>query len=131
MSIDRELLITLCFAGGSPETAFLTNNKYTLQEYIDALQTNEYKVFSEEVNKNFIENTDLRLVGQLYKIEKALSELSSSDKNYPALIKNYLEILKITAPIVERLSKHAQEINTFEGLKLVINGAEGKPEVDS
>ena len=122
--ISRELMVTLCFAGGSPETAFMTNSSFTLQEYIDTLTTDEYKQFAIQLNDEFIANADSRLLGQLYRIDSALTSLNATDKNYPALLKNYLEILKITAPIVERLSKHAQETNTFSGLKLIINPPE-------
>lgn len=125
--MNRDLLITLVFAGGQPETAYLSNNTHSLQEYIDALETDEYKQFSEDVNNNFIANADVRLVGQLFKIEKALLGLEPNDKNYPALLKNYTELLKLTAPIVERLHRESVEATTFPGLKLIIKGTE--PEV--
>lgn len=125
---NRDLLISLVFAGGSADLAHLHNNTYTIKDYEDALVTDEYKSFATQLNDEFIANADQRLLGNLYRVESALNEIGPGDKTYPQILKAYIEILKLTAPIVERLSKHAQETNTFSGLKLVIQGAEGKVE---
>lgn len=122
--MNRDLLISLVFAGGSPDVAHLTNNKYTIDEYIATADTDEYKIFADEVNKNFLENADLRLLGNLYRCEQALGEVGAKDKNYPHILKAYTDLLKLTGPIVERIQKVKLETNLLDGLEIVIDGRE-------
>lgn len=124
MAINRDLLISLVFAGGSADLAHLDNNTYSIKEYEDALTTDEYREFAKQLNDEFIANADQRLLGNLYRVESALKSVGAENKNYPQILKAYVDILKLTGPIVERLSKHATETNTFNGLRLVITGAE-------
>jgi len=128
VALNRDLLITLVFAGGSADLAYLSNPSYSLKDYENAIPTQEYKDFAKQLSEDFIDNADQRLLGNLYKCQEALQTVGAEHKNYPQILKAYIEILKLTGPIVERLSKHAIETNTFSGLKLVINGAENKGE---
>lgn len=122
MPYPRDLLITLAFAGGSADLANLHNDEHTIQSYTEALESQEYKDFTEKLNKEFIENADMRILGNLYRIEQALSILPVDDKNFPNVLKAYTELLKLTSPIVERMQKIRIESNLFEGLELVIDG---------
>ena len=124
--IDRELKISLVFAGGSADLAHLHNRTYSIKEYEDALLTDEYREFAKQLNDEFMANADSRLLGNLYRVENALQSVGPDNKNYPQILKAYVDILKLTGPIVERLSKHQTETNTFNGLRLVITGAENK-----
>jgi len=124
--MNRDILISLVFAGGSADLAHLHNNTFTIKEYEDALVTQEFKDFAKQLNDDFIANADHRLLGNLYRVESALAAIGPTEKTYPQILKSYIEILKLTSPIVERLSKHATETNTFSGLKLVISGAEDR-----
>ena len=63
-------------------------------------------------------------MGNLYRAKEAMLMIGEDHKNYPAILKNYIEILKLTTPIVERLNKQKLEVQTFEGLELVIEGDE-------
>ena len=118
--MNRDLYITLVFAGGSPETAFLYNQKHTLQAYIGALPTDEYKVFAKRVGDEFVENADNNLMGNLYRAQVALQRVGPEHNNYPKILKSYTDLLKLTQPIVERLSQIRIEASTFEGIELVI-----------
>ncbi len=122
--LDRDLLISLVFAGGSADLAYLHNQAWSIQDYSSALMTDEYIEFASQLNEEFISNADQRLLGNLYRIETALNSLGPLEKSYPQILKSYIDILKLTTPIVERLSRHAMETNTFSGLKLVIQGVE-------
>ena len=124
--MNRDILISLVFAGGSSDLAYLNNPTFTIQDYDDALATDEYREFAAKLNDEFIANADQRLLGNLYRVEQSLRVIGPENKNYPQILKAYIDILKLTSPIVERLSKNAMDNNTFTGLKLVINGAEDK-----
>ena len=59
----RELYISLCFSGVDPDIAFFHNNKFTIDEYEQAMETEEYKalpkkftsfLFKEHFNLNNI-----------------------------------------------------------------------------
>lgn len=116
----RELYISLFFSGGSPEIATKYNPLFSLKEYLKASKSQSYKDFVEQINKEFLENSDLMLLGNLYRIQEVLATMDVTDKNYPQIMKNYNEMLKITQPIVERLSKQKIEASTFQGLELII-----------
>ncbi len=47
---NRDLLISLCFAGGDADIAYLNNNKFIIDEYEQAMETEEYKAFAEKVH---------------------------------------------------------------------------------
>lgn len=119
--LNRDKFITLVFAGGSADLAYLHNSTFTIKEYEDCLKTDEYTSFATQLNNEFIANADQRLLGNLYRVESALQTVGADSKTYPQILKSYVDILKLTSPIVERLSKHAMETNTFNGLRLVIN----------
>ena len=121
-SKKRDLYISLCFGGGDPDLAYLHNHSHSIEDYEKALATKEYKDFALEVQERFFENCDLRLLGNLFRAECALQEIGPSHKNYPAILRNYKELLSISSPIIERLSKVKIESNVFEGLELVIKG---------
>jgi hypothetical protein len=123
---DRSLFINLVFAGGNPDVAYLSTSKYTIEQYEAAIETDEYKEFAKKIEKQFIENADLLLMGNLYRAQEAMMMVGPDDKNYPQIMRAYTEMLRLTAPIVERLSKVRAEVNAFNGLKLVIKGAEEK-----
>lgn len=122
--MDRDLFINLIFAGGNPDVAYLNNSKYTIEQYEQALETDEYKEFAKKIEKQFIENADLLLMGNLYRAQEAMMLIGPENKNYPAIMKNYTDLLKITSPIVERLQKQKLEVNHFDGLELIIKGTD-------
>ena len=121
---QRDLFISLCFSGGDPDIAFLHNNKFTIDEYEQARETEEYKDFAEKVQTRFLENPDLALMGNLYRAQEAMLMIGEDHRNYPAIMKNYIEILKLTKPIIERLNKQRLEVQAFDGLELVIDEGE-------
>lgn len=120
--VTREKFINLCFSGGDIDLAYLLDTTFTLDEYEDALSLPEYEEFSNIIQERFIAGADLRLLGNLYRAEAALKEIGPDHKNYPSIMRNYKELLQLTAPILERMQKIQVESNTFEGLRLVIEG---------
>lgn len=118
----REKFINLCFSGGDVDLAYLLDPTYSLDEYEKALETKEYEEFATLIQDRFIAGADLRIVGQLYRAEVALKEISPSHKNYPSILRTYKELLQISSPIVERMQKIRVESNAFDGLTLSING---------
>lgn len=118
--LQRDLFISLCFAGSDPDCAYLHNTDHTIENYEEALSTKEYEEFATEVQDRFFAGADLRLCGNLFRAEQALKELGPGHKNYPSIMKNYKELLMLTAPLVERLQKIRVESNAFENLELVI-----------
>lgn len=103
MNQDRQKWINLIFAGHSPDLAYLQHPEHSIQEYEETLKKQDFKNFSDSIYKDFIENLDLRLMGDLYKCSQDMQIIKASDPNYPKIQKNYLEMLKITAPIVDRI----------------------------
>lgn len=126
MALDRELKIALVFAGGSADLAYIHNHAYSIIDYEVALVTDEYKSFAKRIQDEFLLNADQRLLGNLYRAEQALQEIGPKEKNYPQILKAYTDLLKLTAPIVERISTKLAESTVFQGLRLVIDGAEDK-----
>lgn len=120
--VTREKYINLCFSGGDIDLAFLLDPTYTLDDYEKAFQTKEYETFAAELQERFIAGAEVRIIGNLYRAEAALKEIRPEHKNYPAIMRNYKELLQLTSPIIERMHKIVVESNAFEGLELVIKG---------
>lgn len=120
----REKFINLCFSGNDTDLSYLLDPSYSLDEYEKSIGTKEYEEFATLIQDRFIAGADLRIVGQLYRAEVALKEISPSHKNYPAILKTYKELLQLSSPIVERMQKIRVESNVFEGLTLSIKGVE-------
>jgi len=122
---DRQLMIWLAFAGCSPDLAALHHPETSLCEFDRIATTDDFKKFSDNLQTQFIDNMELRLMGDLYQCSQALHEIGPTDKNYPRIQKNYIDTLKVCTPIVERLSAHSIEINAFDGLKISIDEDDG------
>ena len=121
MEIDtRDLYISLIFAGNSPEMAFLNNPRHNLEEYIDALENEEYRAFKAKVDKEFLNNLDSSLMGTLYMLRVNLQGMATTDKNYPQILRAYNDQIKLTSPIIERLHRITAEVNTFMDLEIEI-----------
>ena len=101
----RDLYISLCFAGGNPDIAFLHNPDFTIGDYEEALQTDDYLEFSKKVEQQFLDKIDATLMGNLYRAQEAMQKVGPEAKTYPQIQKNYIEMLKLTKPIIERLKK--------------------------
>lgn len=127
MSFDnnnRLKYISLFFAGGSPEVAYSNNPAFTVDEYEQLLGSKEYREFAAQIEGQFLNNIESVLIGNLYKLQLTLNSLDPKDRNFPAIYKNYTELLKLTAPIVERLNKQRVEFEQLQGLELAIKGAD-------
>ncbi|BDQ01936.1 MAG: hypothetical protein KatS3mg036_0490 [Ignavibacterium sp.] len=120
----RAKFISLFFAGGSPDVAYLHNPQFSIVDYTQTLSTPEYQEFARDVENNFLNNIEAVLMGNLYRIQEALKSLQPTDKNFPAIYKNYIELLKLTAPIVERLNKQRIEVDQLKGLELAIKNTD-------
>jgi hypothetical protein len=122
----RERYLNLSLAGGNPDLAYIYCNKYTVREYEDAAEQENYKQFADNLEKNFFSKIDAILIGNLYRAQETLNTIGPEDKGYAAIMKNYIDLLKITQPIVERLNKQKLEVNRFEGMELIIQNKNGE-----
>jgi hypothetical protein len=118
----RELYINLLFAGNDPDIAFLHNSKYTINEYEAALNEDPYQKFKADTEKRFLSSMDSVLLGNLYRAKEAMMLIGEDHKNYPQIQKNYIEMLKLTQPIIERLNRQRLEVQSYDGLEIVIEG---------
>ena len=120
------------FAGGSPDLAYVTGEqvsnkpKYSLKDYIRATKSPLYTSIKEELEKQYNENFDGLLLGQLHSAQQAMAAVSVDHPNYKDVTKRYLDIFKLTAPIIERLAKKKIELDIFTGLELVVKGVDGE-----
>lgn len=119
---QREKFINLVFSGGDVDLAYLLDSTYSIKEYETALDKPEYEVFNKEISKRFIENSDQRILGNLYRAEVALKDIGPEHRNYPAILRTYKELLQLTSPIIEKLQKVKVESTMFDGLELAIKG---------
>lgn len=122
--MDRELKIALYWSGRQPDIAHQINSAYSIDEYTDALTDEEFVTFAVDYDKHFIEGVDGLLLGRLQMAADAMTKVGADHKNYPAIQKNYLELLKITKPIIERLAHIQAEANHFDGLTITIKGVD-------
>ena len=116
----RDIFLALALSGSNPDFACLTDNRFTVKDYLDAVDTQAYKDFAEQLETTFFNNLDAMLMGRLYDAQEALARAKTDDRAYPQILKAYTDLLKITTPIVEILSKYKVEISQFENMKLVL-----------
>lgn len=119
-TIQRNIYLALALSGGNPDFAVLTDKRYTVEQYLEVVDVEEYKEFAEKLEKSFFNNLDAMLMGRLYGAQEALAEVKVYDNCYPQILKAYTDLLKITAPIVERMSKIRVEVSQFDGMRLVL-----------
>lgn len=119
-TIQRNIFLSLALSGSNPDFAVLTDSRYTIEQYLDAVELEEYKDFSKKLETSFFDNLDAMLMGRLYGAQEALGMVKTYDSNYPQILKAYTELLKITAPIVERMQKVKIEVGQFQNMKLVL-----------
>jgi hypothetical protein len=118
--MNRDGFIALFFGGCSPENAIKICSVYSIDEYNIALTMPDFIEFRENQTKNFCEGCEGMLLGKLFILSDAISTLSPSDKNYPALFREYHRLLTLTSPIIEKLARISKETQTFDELELVI-----------
>lgn len=119
-----EQKLALHYAAGQPKEANVIDNSLSVQEYFDLLKTDEYIEFSQDQQKYFYDNVEGLLLYRVNALSAALRDLPIVDRNYPAIQKELTALLKITQPIIERLSKISKEIQTFDGLEIRIKGVD-------
>lgn len=101
------------------EDAYLVMQKHPEYNYRFvklALNSDEYKYFKELRLKTFYENIDLSIIQKLFTIDNTLEFLDPESHNYPALIKEYGNLIKLTETIAKRLNKTSKDININESL---------------
>ena len=121
----NDKLYSLFMSGGSPELANKLNSSYSVQEYQEILLSEEYKKYAEEYISNF--NADGLLLQSLHKLTFELSEMDPKEKNYPALLREKANLIKLTSPILERIYRISKEYelnNVFSNLKIIIDDNE-------
>lgn len=122
-------MLNLFFSGGNPSIAYVRDGRFPTRLYEGALNTKQYKEFRDKLELEFTENIEGVLLHQLYRATEQLEVADPTEKGYSAISKHYLEILKMTAPIIERMSKDKAEAQTFNGLEIVIKDTtQGKKE---
>lgn len=117
-------LFALFYSANNVQTAYILDNSLSVQEYLDLAQTQDYKDFCDKQFKIFFDGWEGALLHRLHKLTTELQNMSPSDKNYPALNREYVNVLKTTTPVLERLSKISKEIQTFDGLEIRIKGVD-------
>ena len=120
--LDRELMISLYWSGRMPDMAHQINATYTIQEYTDALNQQEFIEFATAYDTNFISGIDGLLLGRLQLASDAMSKLPPDSPNLPKLMAEYSKLLDKTKPIIERLSKIHAEATKFDGFIITLRG---------
>lgn len=124
----NDIFKTLYITSGHPEDAFLRNPTHTEVEYEEALRSPEYREFLKDINDRFLLHLDASLTYQLYESKKMLDKVYSGEidpKHMGAISKHYLDSLKLTQPILERLAatvRKEEQLNTLEIVVLDRNG---------
>ena len=119
---NRDKIVALALAGGDPILANMQNPLYSIDEFERVLRSKSYEDYATTISDRFTSGIDLRLVGDLYRAQQALALLKPNDINYPKIMKEYRELLKITSPILEKLQRIRVEVETFDNLELVLEG---------
>ena len=124
--MDRELKISLYWAGRMPDIAHQINPSYTIQQYTDALSDIEFTEFAANYDTNFIKGIDGLLLGRLQLASDAMSKLPPDNPNLPRLMSEYTKLLEKTRPIIERLSQINAEATRFDGFVITLRGNDGQ-----
>lgn len=118
--IKRDLYISLYWSGRQPDIAHQIDATYSIKEYTAALSDSYFIDFAKEYDTNFIAGIDGLLLGRLQLASDALSKITPEHSNYPRIQEQYLKLLKLTSPIIERLAQIHEDTMHHEGLTLVI-----------
>ena len=114
---------SLYCAGGSPELANKLDPSKSIDEYFELLKSKEYLDYVELYISTFANNIDGLILQSLHKLSLELSQMDPTEKNYPALLREKANLLKITSPLVERLMKISKEYDNalvFKNLTITI-----------
>jgi len=114
----------LFYSANNVQTAHILDNSLSIQEYFDLSQTQDYQDFSDKQFKLFCDGWEGALLHRLHKLTIELQNMSPSDKNYPALNREYVNVLKTTSPVLEKLARISKETQTFDGLEIRIMGVD-------
>ena len=118
--MNRDLKIALYWSGRQPDVAYQINSSYSVEDYTKALKEEEFVEFASQYDKNFIAGVDGLLLGRLQQATDALSQITPEHVNYPRIQEQYLKLIKLTQPIIEKLAKIHEEVQHHTGLTLVI-----------
>ena len=120
----KDLYLILIRNGGDPYSAYIDDPQFQLEEYELARKHKRYNDFEKKVKTLYEKNIDGRLLGVLYECQKALKNMDTEHYNYPKIQKNYLDILKLSVPLVKRLQRYEVEVEQIEGMELIIDDDE-------
>lgn len=120
----NELFKALYVSMGNPEEAFLRNPNFTESEYEAAATSAEYQEFLQEINNRFVAHLDQLLIYQQYEAFKLLEEIKAGKRDLKYLkdaSQHWLQTLKLTTPVVERLGAQIRQEEQLAGLRLIIS----------
>lgn len=125
----NDLFKTLYITSGHPEDAFLRNPAHTEQEYEDALRSPEYREFLKDINDRFVAHLDTELIYNTYEAKKMLDSVyaGTTDIKYlKDISKHYLDTMRLTTPIIERIGANIRKEEDISSLQIVISNRGGE-----
>lgn len=88
-------------------------------DYNSILLSDPYIEYKNKRLSAWADSADLHLISRLYKLERIIDGYDTCHKNYPALIANYGNLIKLTSPLLERMNKNKIEIDAMHKLNSV------------
>lgn len=89
-------------AGGCATLANKLNGDYTVDEYEEFYETEEYRLYRKQIDDRFKHNLDSLLISELYHTLEHLKSAKDDPKALKALSEHLDKLLKNTQPIIER-----------------------------
>lgn len=119
-------LFALFYSANNVQTANMLDSTLSVQEYFDLLSTDEYKEFSDKQFKTFFDGWEGALLHRLNKLTIELQNMDPTEKNYPALNREFVNVLRTTTPILEKLARIQSEATKFDGFVITLRGNDGQ-----
>ena len=107
---NKQKAESLWRAGGCATLANKLCGDYTVDEYEEYYETDEYRVYRTEIDNRFKFNLDSLLISELYHTLEHLKNAKDDPKAIKALSEHLDKLLKHTQPIIER----HKELNPYE-----------------
>jgi len=119
-------LFALFYSANNVQTANMLDSSLSVQEYFDLLLTDEYKEFSDKQFKMFSSGWEGSLLHRLHKLTIELQNMDPTEKNYPTLNREFVNVLRTTTPILEKLARIQTEATRFDGFVITLRGNDGQ-----